>query len=806
MNTREGRGRAWAVGRLLSAAVILMAAAIAPATPVSAQDRSATAPAADTPSEQGGTTVESVVVTARRREESIRDVPVTVNAVTAGELAAQGPVQGTGDLLRTTPGVRFNDLAAPNLSEVSVRGSGTQRATGADSSVGLFFNGAYAGSSTLGGRNFRTLDYFDLERVEVLKGPQGALYGRNSEFGSVNIIPAKPQFRSTGYIEETYTGGLDQNRLQGVINMPVGENFAIRLGAQSFLQDGGFFKNPNTGDFYDHTDGWLLRGQLRFRKGPLDVNFLYDAQDMNLPVFANAYVLPAGGAAAIPGGFFHDPYNVPHTGFDSTNQRLQRAQLLVDLDFGWVKLTSTTQSVDFHSDQNFASAIDLATQAFFQNRGEQGVYPLGQTSTRSKDNSIYEDFHGTGLLLNGRLTWLLGAEALYSRTSNGLTNVTSPCPLTATSGICGGRPGATLCYQLTPRSLPCPANFPNPFGTVQVTPQQYLSVAGYGSLRFDIGWGVSVSGELRYTTDDKQASQNAFRLYTTTPAATNSSFQFINDRTNYTVTASWKVPNLPSAWPQLLYFRTGTGYRAGGINPGISSPLAPNPFSPFYDNEDTVSYEGGLKGNLGRNIYFTIAGYTSRTTNAIASTNDGCTLLNACRQGATVFNVNGGTVEASGVEGSINARWQVAGGRLALGLTGSAQEASYVAVRANTPGLPIVGSDVAQLPDYTASGTLDYARPLLADLDGFFRLTWNGQWGGIQDTVTSTAPAISLFDFNLVSLRAGVNRGKAQLAMFVQNLTDEMFPALQFFAAPGIPLSNRYNQPRTYGVSLSYRW
>ena len=806
MNAVRGRANLRAMGRSWLAAAALMLSVTGLADRAHAQDQSATKSSAASPSQQGDTTVDAVVVTARRREESIRDVPATVTAVTAGELAATGPVQGTGDLLRLSPGVRFNDLAAPNLSEVSIRGSGTQRATGADSSVGLFFNGAYTGSSTLGGRNFRTLDYFDLERVEVLKGPQGALYGRNSEFGSVNIIPAKPQFKYTGYVDETYTGGLDQNRIQGVFNMPLGDDFAIRIGAESFLQDGGFYKNTLTGDYYDHTDGWLLRAQLRYRHGPLDVNFLYDAQDMNLPVFINSYVLPAGAAATIPTGFTQDPYNIPHNGADSTNQRLQRAQLVIDYNLGWAKLTSTTMSTDFHSDQNYSSAIDLGTEAFFQSQGFVGVYPLAQTSTRSKDSSLYEDFHATGGLFADRLTWLVGAEALYQRTSNGLLNVTNPCTLTATSGICGGQPGALTCYRLLPTSLNCPAVYPASFGATQVTPQQYLSVAGYGSLRFDIGWGLSVSGELRYTTDDKKAQQNAFRLYTLTPAGTNTAYEFQADRTNYTVTASWKAPNLPSAWQQLLYFRTGTGYRAGGINPGISSPLAPNPFMTTYDNEDTTSYEAGLKGNLGRNIYFTIAGYSSQTTNAIASINDGCTVLNACKQGATVFNINGGTEDASGVEATINGRFDVAGGRLALGLTGATQQATYSAVRAGYPGLPIVGSTVAQLPDYTMSGTLDYAHAITSSVDGFFHMTWNGQWGGGQDTVTPTAPLVPLFDYNLVSLRTGVNWGRTQIAVFVQNLTDEMFPALQLQLSAGVPLSYRYNQPRTYGVSVSHRW
>ena len=824
MDTTTRRGCVRTTASALALAVGLAAAAAASA--VHAQDESTTKQTAGAPSEATPKTPDSnaaatsgeVVVTARRQRETVRDVPSTIDVVTAGQLAAQGPVSGTGDLLRTVPGVRFNDFSAPNLSEITIRGSGTQRATGADSSVGLFFNGAYVGSSVLGGRNFRNVDQFDAERVEVLKGPQGALYGRNSEFGAVNIIPAKPEFKSSGYVDETYIGGLDQNRITGVVNMPVTDNLAIRVGAESYLQDGGFFKNTDTGNYYDHTQGYIIRGQARYKHGPLDIDLLVDAQDLQLPVFINSYMLAPGKLATLPLGINQDKFNIGSNTVYSTNQMVKRAMLTADYDLGWVKLTSTTLSSSFQSNQNYGSPFDVALESQLQAMREIGAYPLAQTSTRSKDSELYEDFHGAGSVLAGRISWVLGAEAYYSRTTNGLTNVTSPCTLTATSGICGGRPGAQTCYLLLPTSTTCPATFPAAFGTVQVTPQRYLSVAGYGLTTFDIGYGFKLTGQLRYTTDDKHVRQSSFRLYTLTPVAPASSTAFTSDRTNYDVDLSYKVPPafMPSGWDALLYAKTGTGYRAGGVSPGISSPLAPIPFQPTYNDEDTTSYEAGLKADITRHIYFTIDGYLSRTTNAIAAINDGCTVLNACMQAATVFNINAGTEAAHGVEASVQANYPLFGGRFNLTLTGSDQRATYVAVRGASAGLPIVGSSVAQQPDYTASGVLDYTHSLTADLDGFVNITWNGQWGGAQDLTSLAAPRIDLINFNVVSLRTGVSWGRhVQIAFFVQNLTNQVFPTLQFQGvtaatattpAVGYALANRYSQPRTYGGTVVYRW
>ncbi len=227
---------------MLSFRALTTTVALAITTPVLAQTSSGTSQSSDTTANVE--VLEAIVVTARRREESIRDVPGTISAVTADQLESKGPIAGSGDLLNTVPGVRFNDVASENLAEVSIRGSGTQRATGADSGVGLFVNGAYAGSSTLGGRNFKALDYFDLERVEVLEGPQGALYGRNSEFGVVNIILAKPKFENSGYVRDMWTFDLDQNRVAGVVNQVVSDQVAVRFGAEHYDQIAGLLLRP----------------------------------------------------------------------------------------------------------------------------------------------------------------------------------------------------------------------------------------------------------------------------------------------------------------------------------------------------------------------------------------------------------------------------------------------------------------------------------------------------------------------------------------------------------------------------------
>lgn len=763
----------------------------AQSAPQAQQDPQATPPAQ-------ATQLGDVVVTARRREEAVRDVPSTITALSADNLEQKSPIESAGDLLQTVPGIRFNGVQSENLAEVSVRGSGTQRATSADSGVGLFVNGAYAGSSTLGGRNFKRIDYFDIARVEVLEGPQGALYGRNSEFGSVNIVLAQPQFRNTGRIGATYIDDLSQLRLEGVVNQQINDKVAVRLGAQVTGQTGGIYYNPNRNTYYDQTDGYLVRGQIRYMDGPLDVTLLLDAQDMNLPTFVNQWVLPAGRLAVLPMGYTGPRYNVGSDVNNDLHQTVQRGMLMIKYDMGWGQLSSTTMAMKYTSVQNFAAAIDLATQGTFQANGWVGLYPLGGTTTDVTDRTFYQDVHITSDALGGRLEWLAGAEALFQEDDYTRDSRTSPCTLTATSSICGGTPTAPVCYRLIPTATACPATFPLPFGSRRIVPSEFRSAALYGSVKYDIG-NLSLSGELRYSRDQKEASQSDQRLYTWVPVGTTSTYTFEEDNLSYAASASYRLT--PST---LVYARTGTGYRAGGVNNGTTVVVAPNPLQPTYGNENTTAYEVGVKSELFDNIFLRLSAYKSRTEDAIALVNDGCTIANVCGAAGSNFNINGGTMEVEGIEASVDAVFDLFGGRLALGLNGANQDATYVEVKA-VPGAPILGSQVAQTPDWTYSANINYRRQLGARLFGFANVAYNGQQGGGQDTVTASAPFVALPDVENIDLRWGLTFNRIEMAMFVRNATNQEIPVLQLQQA-GIPLANRYSRPRSFGASVTYRW
>ncbi|MEP9358366.1 TonB-dependent receptor [Sphingomonas sp. KR3-1] len=787
-----------------TATLALVVATPALAQSTAAGDSAQAAPAAqetqDSPAARQSQ--DDILVTARRREESIRDVPGTINAVTGDQLDAKGPVAGSGDLLNTVPGVRFNDVASENLAEVSIRGSGTARATGADSGVGLFVNGAYVGSSTLGGRNFKTLDYFDVERVESLEGPQGALYGRNSEFGVVNIVLAKPKFQSSGYVRDTFSFGLNQNRFAAVVNEPLSDKLALRVGGEIYAQGRGFYYDPNHDRYYDSTHGWNGRAQLRYRSGNLDVNLLVDGQDLSLPSFVNSLVIAPGTNTAVPLGYYQSRYVLPHDGKDGLNQKVGRVMLNASYDFGWAKLESTTMATRWRSSQFYGAAIDFATLQTMRQKGELGIYPFTQVHTNVVDRTLYQDLHLTGTADGGKLNWIVGAEGLYQKDDYRLAINSSPCAFTlVTQSVCTGTPTDRVCLKPLPTSTACPAIPAGIYGTDSNTAQRIYSLAAYASLTYQLG-DLSLTGEARISHDYKTASQYIYALYTTTYTRLPTTFVFKKEQPAFTATASYK---LPGDTHTLLYAKIGTGYRAGGVNNGSFNANAPNPFMYTYDNETTVGYEAGVKSTVTKGVFLRLSAYLSRTKDAITSINDGCTVTNACLQAGQQFNVNGGTIEAKGLEAALDGRWKLAGGMFSLGLNAATQRAHFIKVPAGVTGLPTLDSSVAQIPDWTMSASVNYRHPLTEKESIFVNFNYQGQRGGIQDTVTASTPAIPMTDFDIFGAQAGLNVGKVQVAVFARNLTDTQIQVLKFMQA-GYPLSVRYNKPRTIGVSVSTRW
>lgn len=206
------------------------------------------------PEDEGRVTGE-IVVTAEKREASIQEVPIAISAFDEDKLERL-QLNDAQDLQLSIPNFQFSKQNFTG-SNVAIRGIGNKVvATSSDAAVGVHINGAPNGSAPI----FEA-EFFDVNRVEVLRGPQGTLYGRNSSAGVLNLVTAKPELEEyTGRIEGTY-GNYNTYKSTGFINIPVGDSFAMRF-AGFFTQRDGFTEDLASGEEVDGRNMYAVRGSF----------------------------------------------------------------------------------------------------------------------------------------------------------------------------------------------------------------------------------------------------------------------------------------------------------------------------------------------------------------------------------------------------------------------------------------------------------------------------------------------------------------------------------------------------------------
>lgn len=703
-----------------------------------------------------------VVVTARRREERLIDVPVAASVVSSAALADRGGAISTGELLAGQPSVRFNNLTSSITSEVSMRASSTARATNGDPSVGLYRNGAYIGGGGVGGRNFARIDTFDVGRVEVLRGTQGALYGRNAVGGAVNIVSARPEFANGGFVDAKYGFETQRAQVQAVVNLAASDELAFRFGADYVNQDDGFFYNPVNDVHFDQEKGLGLRAQARLAKGPADVTLLVENQQLTTPAITYQIAIPAG-SPGFPGGYVQDQFSYPWNTGPIAKQNISAAMLSADIDLGWARLTSTSlfriRESMYALDSDGVNPQELArARAAGQVGPATPIDPNSAAVTADRTKTLSQDIRLAGDLFDGDLNWLAGAEVMTQESRYSIT--TGRTPTAAAPSI----------------------------GTVESALQANDSWAAYGSLIYDATDALSLTGELRYTSDDKSLTSRLRDRITN--QLTGGPARIIDgtssqENLSYNATAAYRLP-----MDLLAYAKVGTSYRAGGFNRNLGDLRQPVSIPVAYDDETSLSYELGLKGAPLPGLYMAIAGYRTELTDMIAQLDNGCRVTNpACPVAATSFLTNAGDARSWGVEAEFTARHDLGGGLLRLSLNGSRQGGEVISGRYSGLSLP-------QTPDWLASAEANYRRPV-AGFEAFGNIAYNAQWGGVQE-LSATSPELS--DFQVVNARLGVDIGHVQLAAYVDNLFDSVFIVAQDATI------RRYSRPRVTGLQLRYRW
>jgi len=299
MRTSVISTRAIVAKRALAASVSILGLLAAPAF----AEAAATAPT--------GNTIDEIVVTAQRTSQSLQDVPIAISAFTAETLSKQ-QINNSSDLQLTLPNITFTKSNFTG-GVFTIRGVG-------DLCVGVTCDAATAihvnDLPLFGTRIFET-EYFDLERVEVLRGPQGTLFGRNATAGVVNFITAKPDLKAIHAGVEGEYGNYNEYKVKAFINLPINERLGVRV-AGTYLNRGGYTSNLYNNTKIDGRDDYAVRASARWE--PTDhttvdlMGYYFHEKDNRL---RNQKQLcqrdPTGILGCLPGGLGNDTTNANST-------------------------------------------------------------------------------------------------------------------------------------------------------------------------------------------------------------------------------------------------------------------------------------------------------------------------------------------------------------------------------------------------------------------------------------------------------------------------------------------------------------
>ena len=683
-----------------------------------------------------GLDVGEVVVTARKREERLRDIPLAGTALGKEALDEKASVDTAAAIVNASPGARFNDLGTSTLSEISIRSAGTSQNTNADTPTGLYANGVYVqGGLQFSRATSRASTTSTWSARKCCAGRWARCSARgNAVGGAVNLIAARPQFNDySGRVQLDWGPWIEKKDIQVISNLGVSETLAFRLGVNWIEQTEGNFKNISTGEYFDEQHGVLLRAQARYADGPLDATLTLQKQELQIPT-ASFRINIAPGTAGFPRRGYLGPHlKYPQNGSQYGRQDVDQIQATVNYDFGWADLATTAsyrqKFTRFFGDQDGFDPAELARVRATGNPAP--TQSLFNTQNLEDDTNLtYFDAHLVGERV-GPWTWLAGVELL--RTD---TDYETFLELAGTSST-------TTTPQATRQKL------------------FYFSKALYGSVGYDITPDLNVTGEVRYTDDHKryrifalgglgppgQRAAGAVGADQVTQPITLREYD--KDNISYNLTLSWKFD------PVVDGFREGGhGLPDRRLRSGIDPPppqVAPNPDPAdvrFVGDDD--SYELGVKGNPLPNLYTTLSVYRNVTEDVLATAMNGCApTLPACSARGTSFIINGGEARTWGVEAEGHLRYEWMGGNGSFSLAASRQEGKY-------HGSSIDGFEVPQSADWIVSANLFYQRPITERWTGFMNWNYRGQWGGVQNVPTPGTALFKLSDFQVVDVRFGV--------------------------------------------------
>lgn len=609
---------------LLTSTAFGLVAATAAATTANAQTTAASAQqpaAADAPAtaEQApasSSQVGDIVVTAERREASLQTVPIAVTAIGAAQLA-NGGVQASGDLERFVPSLKMSpNISSPTTLSPSLRGSGTQDASSvvAESPFGIYIDDVFVGS--LNGNN---TSLADVERVEVLRGPQGTLYGRNTLAGAVKIVTRNPGEGQSWLDAKAGYGNYGQYLVAGSAGGAL--NQSGLAGSASFQFNGrdGYGHNLATGKTFGDEDNFAGRVKLRYTgidrlDASVWASVTHSSNDGAVIVPFRTSV-PANQVATsnqiLPAVGYYDT-NIPTYGSGASPMRDQpfgkTTQLITAMNLAYELGDDTT----LKSITAYVDTVDKFTTDFSgigaNNSVGNSIFGIAAGS-HSNARQFTQELQLVGSALSGKLTYLAGLYYLH-----------------------GWADQQFGWFFLTPASQTYEHNKTD-------------SISGFGQASYEIASGLKATAGIRYTKDIKDFDIAIQQLPTSiAPGGVTAPVDLHRTYDAWTPKfgLDYQVPvSGPVVSKLLVYGSVARGFRSGGFN-GINI-FDLSVAQTAYDPETNWTYEGGIKADLfDRRLRLNLDYFVDRISNL---------LLQATVAGGTAFPVqNAGSATIRGLE------------------------------------------------------------------------------------------------------------------------------------------------------------
>ena len=796
-----------------------------------------------------------IVVTARRVQERLQDVPISISVFSAQQVADRNIVSA-GELARYTPSLSANSRFGPEKTSFAIRGFNQDGGTAP--SVGVYFADVPAlrstGSTTTGnGAGPGAL--FDLQNVQVLKGPQGTLFGRNTSGGAVLLVPAKPTDQLEGYVEGSL-GNHEMRRVQAVLNVPITDSLRVRLGVDRQTRDGYIRNLSGIGpDKFNSVDYWAVRGSVVADITPdLENYFIGSWSRSDTPGFLpRVFACNRRIAATTPATTNSAVVNLECAQADRANSRdfftgenaiPDPRQLVAQFQFinttTWRASDSVTiKNIVSYGEirESFRSSVDGEDLKIVSgpDAGKNAVrvfsntYPGGDSASLS---TLTEELQLQGTSLDHRLNWQGGG---YMEIGNPLGYAGT---LSTNTAVCTTASPLTGCGPFTPQAGVSPVASTL---TGRLQEYRFRDYGLYAQGTFKLTEKLSFTGGFRYTWD-KYSVIAEHMNFLPVPPVSSPARGFCADQFTFgargtatnpgtlTIDQCRHTTNGKSSAPTwvvdldykpiediLVYAKYARGYRQGQIRPEGYGREA-------FQPEKIDTYEIGAKTSW--------RGAVSGTFNVAAFYND---FSNQQVTASGVFRtpgltpaqviVNAGKSRIAGVEVDSSIR-AFAGMQIDFGYAYlDTKVKSLIAPPADAVFSTIlisgalVGYPLTNAPKHKVTLTGTYTLPIDQSIGrislGATYTYSSKQYSTYQDSTPQIIaavgrdlgllPAISLLNLNL-NWRSIAGK-PIDLALFATNVTNKKYPVAVFGLYPTFgEEAMAVGEPRMFGIRLRYRF